>query len=202
MAVAPASAAVSVAVGRLVVVGLEVLRELVHRRRQRRWHRQGDALGDEDPLTLNGKPLTNAAAGTYKLVVVDSSKTLNLSLLQIRGVEQPLTTTAFTGTKTVTVDLLAGQWKVYSTVGKGVSSSFTVSKVGRAGLPPGAAAAAAGGAREERDQPDERQDDGDDEEPVNGEADSERDNREQREQHEQKHPVTFLSGSFAAVQRR
>jgi hypothetical protein len=83
-------------------------------------------VGTKIQLTLNGKPLTSAAPGTYRLVVVDSSKTLNLSLLQIRGVEQPLTTTPFTGTKTVTVDLLAGQWKVYSTVGKGVSSSFTV----------------------------------------------------------------------------
>jgi len=29
---------------------------------------------------------------------------------------------------------------------------------------------------------------------VNSEADSERDQREQRKQHEEKHPVTFLSG--------
>jgi hypothetical protein len=32
------------------------------------------------------------------------------------------------GTKTVTVDLLAGRWKVYSAAGKGVISSFTVTQ--------------------------------------------------------------------------
>ena len=81
-------------------------------------------------LTLNGKPLTKVAAGTYKLVVKDGSKSLDLSLLQTRGGsdEQPLTSTSFTGTKTVTVDLLAGQWKVYSAAGQGVFKSFTVTK--------------------------------------------------------------------------
>jgi hypothetical protein len=32
------------------------------------------------------------------------------------------------GAKTVTVDLLAGRWKVYSAAGKGAISSFTVTQ--------------------------------------------------------------------------
>jgi hypothetical protein len=84
--------------------------------------------GTKVTLTLNGKALTKLRAGTYKIVAVDTSKTLDLSLAQTRGgvTEQPLTTTKFTGTKTVTVDLGAGQWKVYSASGKTVSSPFTV----------------------------------------------------------------------------
>ena len=86
--------------------------------------------GTKIKLTLNGKPLTRAAAGTYKLIVTDRSKSLDLSLVQTRdgSDEQPLTSTSFTGTKTVTVDLLAGRWKVYSAAGQGVYSFFTVTK--------------------------------------------------------------------------
>jgi hypothetical protein len=81
-------------------------------------------------LSLNGKALTKLAAGTYRLVVADTSKSLALNLAQTRGgaIEQALTTAAFRGTKTVTVDLGAGQWKIYSAAGKGVSASFTVTK--------------------------------------------------------------------------
>jgi hypothetical protein len=84
--------------------------------------------GTKLTLTLDGKRVTSLPAGTYKLVAVDTSKTIGLSLAQTRGgvSQQPLTTTRFTGTKTVTVDLPAGRWKVYSAGGKGVTSSFTV----------------------------------------------------------------------------
>jgi hypothetical protein len=86
--------------------------------------------GTKLTLTLNGKPLASLAAGTYKLVAVDTSKTLDLSLAQTRGgvSEQPLTTTKFTGSKKLTVDLRAGRWKVYSAAGKTVAASFTVTK--------------------------------------------------------------------------
>lgn len=86
--------------------------------------------GRKITLTLNGKPLTKAAAGTYKLVITDRSKSLDLSLAQTRGGtdEHPLTGTSFTGTKKVTVDLLAGRWKIYSAAGQGVYSVFTVTK--------------------------------------------------------------------------
>jgi hypothetical protein len=86
--------------------------------------------GKKITLTLNGKALTKATVGSYRLVVKDGSKSLDLSLLQTRGGsdELPLTGTSFTGTKTVTVDLLAGQWKVYSAAGQGVFSFFTVTK--------------------------------------------------------------------------
>jgi hypothetical protein len=86
--------------------------------------------GTKLTLTLDGKRVTTLTAGTYKVVAVDTSKTLDLSLAQTRGgvSEQPLTTTKFTGTKTVTVDLLAGRWKIYSAAGKGVTSLFTVTQ--------------------------------------------------------------------------
>jgi hypothetical protein len=86
--------------------------------------------GTKLTLTLNGKPLTMLAAGTYKVVAVDTSRALDLSLAQTRGgsSELPLTTTTFTGSKTVTVDLAAGRWKVYAAAGKGVSSSFKVTR--------------------------------------------------------------------------
>jgi hypothetical protein len=81
--------------------------------------------GSRVTLTLNGKPVTKLAAGTYKLVAVDGSKTLGLSLLQTGGDEQPLTLTTFTGSKTSTVDLYAGTWKVALVGGKG-GLGFTV----------------------------------------------------------------------------
>jgi hypothetical protein len=87
--------------------------------------------GTKLTLTLDGKRVTTLPAGTYKVVAVDTSKTLDLSLAQTRGgvSEQPLTTTKFMGTKTLTVDLLAGRWKVYAAAGgKGVISSFTVTR--------------------------------------------------------------------------
>lgn len=84
--------------------------------------------GTKLTLKLNGKPLAKVAAGTYKVVAVDTSKTLDLSIAQTGVSEQPLTTKTFTGTKTVTIDLLAGRWKVYSAAGKGVTASFTVTR--------------------------------------------------------------------------
>ena len=83
--------------------------------------------GTKLTLTLNGKPLTKVVAGTYKVVVVDTSKTLGLTLAHVGAPQQPLTTTVFTGTKTVTIDLATGRWTVYS-AGNGVSKPFTVTK--------------------------------------------------------------------------
>jgi hypothetical protein len=51
-------------------------------------------------------------------------------------------------------------------------------------LPPRAAASSADPAREETDQPDESDHGGDDEQPMDGEADTERDDREYRESNE------------------
>jgi hypothetical protein len=81
--------------------------------------------GTRVTLTLNGKPVTKLAAGTYKLVAVDGSKSLGLSLLQTGGDEQPLTLTTFTGSRTRTVDFYAGKWKVALVGGKG-GLGFTV----------------------------------------------------------------------------
>jgi hypothetical protein len=82
--------------------------------------------GTKLTLTLSGKPLTKVAAGTYRVVVVDTSKTLGLTLAHVGAPQQQLTTTLFSGTKTVTVVLAAGRWTVYSA--NGVSRPFTVTK--------------------------------------------------------------------------
>src|SRR5262249_18303220 len=81
--------------------------------------------GTRIALTLNGKPVTKLATGTYKFVAVDGSKTLGLTLVQTGGDEQPLTLTTFTGSKTTTVDLYTGKWKVALVGGEG-AVGFTV----------------------------------------------------------------------------
>ena len=78
-------------------------------------------------LTIGGKPVSKIAAGTYRLAIVDSSKTLDFSLVQTGGEETPLTGVTYTGTKTTTVSLTAGRWKVYSTARPAVAAAFTVS---------------------------------------------------------------------------
>jgi len=83
--------------------------------------------GTKLTLTLNGKPYPKLTAGTYRIVAVDTSKTLGLTLAHVGAPQQPLTTAAFTGMKTVTIDLATGRWTVYS-AGNGVSKPFTVTK--------------------------------------------------------------------------
>jgi hypothetical protein len=77
-------------------------------------------------LKLAGKPVQNLKAGRYKLTVTDDSKKAGFNLQQIKNSALALTTTTFTGTRTTTVTLRAGQWFFYPTfVGK--KSYFIVS---------------------------------------------------------------------------
>jgi hypothetical protein len=85
--------------------------------------------GTKLTLTLAGARLTTLPAGTYRLVAVDRSKSLGLSLARTSGAagKHVLPAAAFSGTTTITIDLLAGRWKVYS-AGQAVLSSFTVTR--------------------------------------------------------------------------
>jgi hypothetical protein len=89
-------------------------------------------LGPKSTLTITkgGKAVTKLTQGTYKLVISDGSTKQDVSVAQTAGgsYRQALTSAAFHGTKTVSVDLTAGQWKVYSAARAGIFSFFTVSK--------------------------------------------------------------------------
>jgi hypothetical protein len=66
-------------------------------------------------LKLAGKPVENLKAGRYKLTITDDSTKAGFNLQQIKSSVLTLTTTAFTGKRTKTVTLHAGQWFFYPT---------------------------------------------------------------------------------------
>jgi hypothetical protein len=66
-------------------------------------------------LTLGGKKVGVLKAGEYTLEVTDHSKKAGFNLQEVREGEKLVTATRFVGTKSVKVDLKAGQWFVYPT---------------------------------------------------------------------------------------
>jgi hypothetical protein len=66
-------------------------------------------------LTQKGKLVKSLKAGTYKLVVSDKATIHNFVIERESGgtFEKSVTTVPFTGTKTITVNLAKGEWKVY-----------------------------------------------------------------------------------------
>ena len=64
-------------------------------------------------LTKAGKIVKRLKAGTYRLTVADRSAGHNFVLEKERGAERVITSVSFVGTKTATVRLTAGAWKVY-----------------------------------------------------------------------------------------
>jgi hypothetical protein len=64
-------------------------------------------------LTKAGKIVRGLKAGTYKLTVADRSAGHNFVLEKEHGAERVITSVSFVGTKTVTVRLTRGVWKVY-----------------------------------------------------------------------------------------
>jgi plastocyanin len=65
-------------------------------------------------LTRDGKTVTSLAPGTYTFEVDDKSDIHGFTLEQEDGdVEQEITPVAGEGTKRVTVELTAGEWKYY-----------------------------------------------------------------------------------------
>jgi hypothetical protein len=64
-------------------------------------------------LKAKGRLVTKLKPGTYKLVLVDNSTIHAFSLDGPHGFAKDLTTILFTGTKTVTLKLKAGSYKMY-----------------------------------------------------------------------------------------
>ena len=75
-------------------------------------------------LTRSGKPVTSLKSGRYAFTVGDHSKTRGFSIKSLHGKAIPLTTSAFTGARKVTVGLAAGRWYFFSP--GGVQSQFFV----------------------------------------------------------------------------
>jgi hypothetical protein len=70
-------------------------------------------------LTKSGKPVTNLKAGRYTFLVTDVSKSAGFNVQEIRNDAVTVTTSPFTGKRSRTLTLKAGQWFFYPTfVGK------------------------------------------------------------------------------------
>ena len=69
-------------------------------------------------LTKGGVKVTSLKAGYYRFVVADKSSYHNFTIEREKPVkiEKHLSTTAFTGTKGVVVNLKPGKWKFYCSV--------------------------------------------------------------------------------------
>ena len=66
-------------------------------------------------LTRNGKKVTRLTAGTYKLVVRDSSSSHSFVLEKEKGgtFERDVTSVSFRGTKTLVIKVTKGTYKFY-----------------------------------------------------------------------------------------
>jgi plastocyanin len=64
-------------------------------------------------LTSNGKSVKTLKAGTYATVIQDDSTIHNYELDGPKGKSWNLTSVGFTGTKTITLKLVTGTYKVY-----------------------------------------------------------------------------------------
>jgi hypothetical protein len=70
-------------------------------------------------LTWDGKPVTSLKAGRYTFRVTDSSKKAGFTVQEIKNDAVTVTTSPFTGTRSKTLNLKAGQWFFYpSFIGK------------------------------------------------------------------------------------
>ena len=69
-------------------------------------------------LAKNGVKVTSLKAGYYRFVIADKSSFHNFTIEREKPVkiEKHLTTTAFTGTKGMLVNLKPGKWKFYCSV--------------------------------------------------------------------------------------
>ncbi len=75
-------------------------------------------------LTLKGKPVKTLGQGSYKIVVADSSPRNDVMLRRIGGASTPLTGLLFVGRRTITTQLTAGRWKLYSSPREAASGVF------------------------------------------------------------------------------
>ena len=87
-------------------------------------------------LTKDGKKVRNLKPGSYRFVIADRSSSHDFTLEQEHGgtFERHLTGIAFTGTRTVTLTLRAGQWRFYCSAHRTSMSGLV--NVGAAAAPP------------------------------------------------------------------
>jgi hypothetical protein len=69
-------------------------------------------------LTMNGKKVKSLKAGKYKFAITDKSDFHNFKVEWEKGghFEKQITTTPFTGSKSVVVTLKPGSWRAYCSV--------------------------------------------------------------------------------------
>ncbi len=68
-------------------------------------------------LTKAGKAVKSLKAGRYTVTIADSTSKDGLALQSLKGNTRELSGVGFTGKKTVTVTLTAGQWSYYGVLG-------------------------------------------------------------------------------------
>jgi len=76
-------------------------------------------------LLRRGKPVTTLEAGRYAFAVTDSSKSGGFLIQRVGGTARTLSSVAFTGKRTVTVQLATGTWFYYGSI-VGTKSTFRV----------------------------------------------------------------------------
>ena len=82
-------------------------------------------------LTMNGKKVKSLKAGKYKFAITDKSDFHNFKVEWEKGghFEKQITTTPFTGSKSVVVTLKPGSWRAYCSVHESqMHSDFKVTK--------------------------------------------------------------------------
>jgi len=69
-------------------------------------------------LTVNGKKVKSLKAGKYKFAITDKSDFHNFKVEWEKGghFEKQITTTPFTGSKSVVITLKPGSWRAYCSV--------------------------------------------------------------------------------------
>jgi hypothetical protein len=90
---------------------------------------RGTLSGAVDPsgkLELNGKMVSSVKYGRYALSVDDRASNAGFVLQQAHQVPVAVTGAAFTGKKTLTVDLTIGQWSYHAASGKKGTGYFSV----------------------------------------------------------------------------
>jgi plastocyanin len=84
-------------------------------------------------LTKGGKKVKSLKAGTYKFVISDKSTFHNFTVEKEHPskpkIEKHITSTAFTGSKTMVIKLVPGSWRYYCSIHESqMHSDFTVKK--------------------------------------------------------------------------
>jgi hypothetical protein len=82
-------------------------------------------------LTMNGKKVKTLKAGKYKFAITDKSDFHNFKVEWEKGghFEKQVTTTPFTGSKSVVITLKPGSWRAYCSVHESqMHTDFKVTK--------------------------------------------------------------------------